>query len=214
MSSLQENYSFLDKLLLQIDQGISTFAKRIDSSRPYPATQENPTLSEKERKISAGLMRVNHSGEVAAQGLYQGQALTARNQTTKIKLQQSALEENDHLAWCSQRLSELNSRASILNPLWYVGSLTIGAMAGLAGDQWSLGFVAETERQVLKHLESHEEKLPQEDQRSREVIRQMHIDEAHHAEVAIAAGAANLPTPIKILMKGISKIMTTTAYRW
>jgi ubiquinone biosynthesis monooxygenase Coq7 len=157
-------------------------------------------------------MRVNHSGEVAAQALYQAQGFTARSKSIQVSMQQSAIEEIDHLDWCQERLTELGSHTSFLNPLWYSGSFTIGALAGLLGDKWSLGFVVETENQVVAHLESHLQKLPVQDARSRAILEQMKIDEAHHASVAIESGAAELPEKVKKLMRLCSRVMTSTAY--
>lgn len=184
------SYSLLDKILIQADAVL------------------------KEKKHSAGLMRVNHTGEVCAQALYKGQAMTARSETIREQMQHSAREEEDHLAWCQQRLNELNSHTSYLNPLWYGGSLALGVVAGLAGDKWSLGFVAETERQVTKHLEEHLEQLPADDLESRRIVTQMRIDEQKHAHIACEAGAAELPQPIKLGMRLMSKIMTTITYRF
>ena len=167
---------------------------------------------ETERRHVAGLMRVNHAGEVAAQGLYQGQAATARLDSVRAAMESAAEEENDHLAWCEQRLTELGSRPSILNPIWYAGAFTIGATAGLIGDRWSLGFVAETERQVVRHLEEHLDRLPMDDERSRAILEQMKIDEEHHGSTAEEAGGAKLPTPIRHLMGVVSKVMTRGAY--
>lgn len=183
-------------------------------ARPYPATSKNPAAFSKEDcSRSAAYMRVNHTGEVCAQALYQSQAMTARNSANRDRLQHSADEELDHLAWCEQRIKELGGHKSLLNPLWYAGSFAIGTVAGLVGDQWNLGFVAETEKQVVAHLESHLTRLPATDPRSREVIVQMQADEARHADQAIQAGAAALPAPIKVLMKIGGRIMTSTAYR-
>jgi ubiquinone biosynthesis monooxygenase Coq7 len=158
-------------------------------------------------------MRVNHAGEVAAQALYQGQALTARLDDVRDKMREAAIEEQDHLAWCEARLRELGSQPSLLNPLWYSGSFAIGALAGLAGDRWSLGFVAETEQQVVEHLESHLGDLPAKDQRSREVVTKMRDDEAEHRDTARDAGGAALPGPVRGLMRAVAGIMTRTAYR-
>ncbi len=208
------HYSLLDHCLMQLDQGIRTvFAKAI-ALRPNPAqpTRDTKRLSEKDRRYSAALMRVNHVGEVSAQALYHAQALTARSSKVRQAMQQAALEENDHLAWCAQRLQELNSRTSYLNPLWYMGSFAIGVCAGLAGDRWNLGFLAETENQVVKHLNKHLSRLPAADIASRQILEQMREDEARHATAAYTAGAAKLPYPIKIAMTGFSKIMTKTAY--
>ena len=206
--------SKLDKIILHFDSGLRTlWGQPLGTTRPDPAQSlEEIELTSPEQQLSARLMRVNHAGEVAAQALYQGQALTARRLDIRNKLQQSALEENDHLLWCQNRLRELNNHVSWLNPIWYPGSFMIGAVAGLAGDKWSLGFLAETERQVVKHLENHLERLPASDHKSRAILKQMQIDEAHHAVVAIKAGAVALPKPIRWLMKQSAKIMTTTAF--
>lgn len=183
------------------------------STRPSPADglPEN-TLTANERRHAAGLMRINHVGEVCAQALYQGQALTARTATVKEKLAKAAQEENDHLSWCQQRVYELSSHTSYLNPFWYTGSLTIGAIAGLIGDKISLGFLAETEHQVEQHLTDHLQKLPATDYKSRRILEQMRIDETQHATMAEQAGAIPLPTSVKLGMRWLSKVMTTTAY--
>lgn len=157
-------------------------------------------------------MRVNHAGEVCAQALYQGQALTARNTDVRAKLERAAQEENDHLAWTAERLGELGARPSYLNPLWYTGSLAIGAIAGMIGDRWSLGFLAETEHQVVEHLEGHLTRLPAEDRRSRALVEQMREDEGRHATTALEAGASELPLPARRIMRLVAKVMTTTAY--
>ena len=157
-------------------------------------------------------MRINHVGEICAQALYQSQALTSRSPEIRKKMKQASEEEIDHLAWCEQRLGELGGRKSYLNPIWYAGSFAIGTAAGLAGDKWNLGFVAETEKQVVEHLDGHLGKLPKSDVRSREVVSQMKEDEAKHAEEAVDAGAAELPPPVRSLMKIASGIMTRTAY--
>jgi ubiquinone biosynthesis monooxygenase Coq7 len=158
-------------------------------------------------------MRVNHAGEVAAQALYMGQALVARDDATRAKLERAAAEENDHLAWCQERLDELGARPSVLAPFWYAGSFAIGALAGLAGDRWSLGFVVETERQVEAHLDHHLAELPPADRASRVVLERMKSDEVRHADDARAGGGAELPRPVRRLMSLVSKVMTTTAYR-
>ena len=157
-------------------------------------------------------MRVNHCGEVCAQALYQGQALTAKLPEVRQRMERAAQEENDHLDWCESRLKALDNRKSLLNPFWYAGSFLIGAAAGVAGDKWSLGFVAETEHQVEAHLESHLERLPSQDQKSRAVLEQMKTDEIHHAEMALEAGGAKLPAPIRLAMKLTSKLMTKSVY--
>jgi ubiquinone biosynthesis monooxygenase Coq7 len=211
---MMNELSNLDKIILQFDNGLRTlWGQPLGTCRPDPAQLlEEVKLTAREQQLSARLMRVNHAGEVAAQALYQGQALTARRLDIRDKLQQSAFEENDHLLWCHNRLQELNSHASWLNPVWYPGSLMIGAAAGLAGDKWSLGFLAETERQVVKHLDNHLQRLPAPDHKSRAILKQMQIDEAHHATVAIKAGAVALPRPVRWLMKQTAKIMTKTAF--
>lgn len=212
MHTNTRSYSILDHILIQIDKAINTLQPKPRHSRPNPATSDDTPMTPSARKHAAGLMRVNHAGEVAAQGLYSGQALTAKNAAVCQQMQQSAAEEDDHLAWCEQRLDELHSHTSMLKPLWYGGSFCIGAIAGMAGDKWSLGFVAETERQVIQHLDRHLEQLPAADKRSREIIQQMKRDEAHHATVAVTFGAAELPSPIKTAMGWVSKVMTTSAY--
>lgn len=182
--------------------------------RPYPASLHNTeAFTDRDRRSSAAYMRVNHTGEVCAQALYQSQTLTARSAKNRARMQHSADEELDHLAWCEQRIIELKGRKSLLNPLWYGGSFLIGAVAGIIGDKWNLGFVAETERQVVEHLEAHLARLPKTDLRSREIIEQMQADEAQHAKQALQAGAAKLPVPVKLLMKIGGRIMTSTAYR-
>ena len=213
-SSSPRSYTYLDRLLITLNQSIETlFLKTTASTRTNPAKDlPEAELSAKERQLTGSLMRINHVGEICAQALYQGQAITARNPTIQYKLTQAAHEENDHLAWCQQRLNEVNAHPSYLNPLWYIGSFVIGATAGLCGDQWSLGFLAETERQVAKHLDNHLQKLPIDDAKSRQILLQMHMDETQHATTAIEAGAALLPEPIKIAMQWTSKVMTSVAY--
>lgn len=208
-------YSPFDKLLINVDQALRTVAGVPNTTeRAYPAQHIPETeLKEEERRLAAALMRVNHAGEVSAQGLYQGQTLTARLPEVREKMERAAREENDHLAWCEARLKELGDRVSVLNPLWYAGSFAIGAAAGLAGDRWSLGFVAETENQVINHLTEHLDRLPPEDARSRAIVRQMREDETHHGNIAVQAGGAELPRPVRLLMKLTSKIMTTVAHR-
>jgi ubiquinone biosynthesis monooxygenase Coq7 len=207
-------YSFLDDLIINLDNGFRTvFGKPRPTDRPPPdAELEDTELSTPERRMSEGFMRVNHSGEVCAQALYQGQALMARESAVKEKMAQSAEEENDHLTWCEQRVHELGGHTSYLNPVWYLGSFCIGALAGAVGDKWSLGFVAETEHQVVRHLEGHLSLFSPSDAKSRAIVEQMKADEAHHATVAIDTGAADLPVPIKTLMTLTSKVMTTAAY--
>ena len=212
--SESRSYSPLDNLLLQADKVLQTLASaKTDSTRPSPAEEmPNTPLATKAAKHSAGLMRINHTGEVCAQALYQGQAATAKLADVRDAMQQAADEETDHLAWCQQRLDDLNSQTSLLNPLFYAASFGIGAAAGLAGDKWSLGFVAETERQVGRHLEEHLQKLPAEDLASKAVLEQMREDEAEHAAMAVDAGAAELPAPVRVAMTLVSKVMTKTTY--
>ncbi|MCC5792702.1 MAG: 2-polyprenyl-3-methyl-6-methoxy-1,4-benzoquinone monooxygenase [Legionellaceae bacterium] len=205
----------LEQLISVFDTSLRTLfppEERV-ANRPYPAEHiKQPSLGQAEKKQVAGLMRVNHAGEVCAQALYQGQALTAKLSETRQKMEQAAAEEVDHLSWCEQRLRELDSHPSLLNPLWYLGSFIIGAAAGLAGDRYSLGFVAETERQVAAHLHDHLTRLPQADMRSRAIVKQMHADECQHAEQAHNAGAAVLPKPVQDLMRWVSKAMTRSSY--
>jgi len=209
------NYTWLDRVLI----GANSMLEIAVGKSQHTASRDNPSadhgehdLSAQERRHSAGLMRINHAGEVAAQALYQGQALTANLANVREQMTQAAREEQDHLAWCEQRLHELGDRTSWLNPLWYGGSFAIGALAGAAGDAWSLGFVAETERQVMRHLEQHLATLPTADAKSRAILEQMKIDEGQHATMAVQAGGKELPEPIKRLMGLTSKVMTSTAY--
>ena len=207
--------NFLDSCLVKFDQALRTCVPGSTlSQRPSPASSlEQSKLSETERQHAAGLMRINHTGEVCAQALYAGQASTAKLEQVRESMEEAAAEERDHLAWCEARLSELQSRPSMLNPLWYAISFGLGAAAGLAGDKWSLGFVAETEKQVCDHLEAHLKKLPEEDHRSKAVLAQMILDERHHGETAEQAGGAPLPLPVKQAMLGMSRIMKQTTYR-
>ena len=205
----------IDRLILEFDTALRSMVGGAHARRPTPGSdiESNSSLNASERKHAAGLMRVNHVGEVCAQALYQSQKLVARNPEIHQMLDHSAHEELDHLAWCETRLQELGSHTSYLNPIWYAGSFAIGLAAGLAGDKWSLGFVAETEKQVENHLEDHLEKLPKEDQRSRAIVDQMRIDEIAHGQAAKNAGGVSLPEPIQKIMQTISKVMTTTAYK-
>ncbi|QQS54808.1 MAG: 2-polyprenyl-3-methyl-6-methoxy-1,4-benzoquinone monooxygenase [Candidatus Competibacteraceae bacterium] len=207
-------YTSVDALLITLDQALRTvFGKPATTGRANPAGAVPPTeLPSEARQRAARLMRVNHTGEVCAQALYQGQALTARLDTVRDRMEQASGEENDHLAWCEARLKELGSHPSVLNPLFYAGAFTIGALAGKAGDRWSLGFVAETEQQVVQHLNAHLERLPVEDRPSQAILEQMREDEARHAADALAAGGARLPLPVRALMQGASKVMTRTTY--
>ncbi len=201
--------------MMQLDTGLRTlFGKPSVTERPNPEnTVAEGELSANEKELAGRLMRINHSGEVAAQGLYQGQALTAKLPDVREKMERAAEEENDHLDWCKQRINELDTHTSYLNPLWYFGSVAIGAAAGLAGDKWSLGFVAETEHQVVRHLTSHLNQISENDHKSRAILEQMKEDEGHHATAALDAGAAELPVPVKKFMALTSKIMTKTVYR-
>ena len=216
---IKENrhYSKFDVLCMGVDQAIRAISGKgcTGTQRPYPAINESePVLSEEERKRSAGLMRINHAGEVSAQALYHGQGLASRDLAIQSQMQQAAFEEGDHLIWCSTRLEELGSHTSYLNAFWYMGSFVIGLTAGLVGDKWSLGFVAETERQVVQHLEEHLDLLPEQDVKSAKILQQMQIDEASHRDQAINAGAATLPGVIKKLMRMMSKVMVKSAYRF
>lgn len=211
----QRRYTPLDQVIQHIDVGLRTLL-----GQPRITERSNPAdglpeaeLTGSERDLAGRLMRVNHAGEVAAQGLYEGQALTAKLPDVRKKMERAAQEENDHLAWCEQRAKALGCHVSYLNPLWYFGSLGIGAAAGLAGDKWSLGFVAETEKQVTRHLDEHLARLPPHDRKSRAILKQMREDEAHHATVALEAGGARLPVPVKKLMGLTSKMMTKLAFR-
>lgn len=210
----ERRYSPIDELLIHFDRGLRTvFGRPPLTGRPYPAEHQlDADLSDAERTQSARLMRVNHTGEVCAQALYQGQALTARDPAVREAMQQAADEENDHLAWCADRVEELGQRTSLLNPLFYMGSLAIGTLAGAIGDRWSLGFLAETERQVVDHLDGHLRRLPDTDARSRAIVEQMKIDEGEHANAAMSAGAAELPRPVRDLMRLSSKVMTQSTY--
>lgn len=207
--------TLIEQILCEVDTAIRTiFVPQTRSSkRKSPASVcDDHELTPKEKKHVAGLMRVNHAGEVCAQALYQGQALTAQLSHVKMQMEEAAAEEIDHLAWCENRLNELGSKPSVLNGLWYGGSLMLGALAGLAGDRWSLGFVAETERQVSAHLQKHLHLIPSHDLKTKHILTQMHKDETHHAETALAAGGAELPAPIKQLMGFTSLLMTKSSY--
>ena len=221
----------LDDLISGFDRALRTFAGASTSVRPYPADAAEgaplasnsasgaavgpqlPPLTESDRRHSAGLMRVNHTGEICAQALYSGQALTCSNETLRRKLDGAAREETEHLAWTESRLEELGAHRSLLNPIWYAGSFALGAAAGMAGDRWNLGFLSETERQVEQHLAGHLGALPANDVRSRAIVAQMRIDEGAHAQMAEDSGAERLPFPIRMLMRATAKIMTSTAYR-
>jgi ubiquinone biosynthesis monooxygenase Coq7 len=210
----RRDYTTLDRALIGVDQTLRTlFGRPPVTERPRPGERHGDVdLTEQERRHIGRLMRVNHTGEVCAQALYQGQALTARREQVRERLERSALEENDHLAWCEARIDELGGRKSLLNPLWYAGSFAMGTAAGIAGDKWSLGFVVETERQVEDHLDEHIAQVPADDHRTRAILEQMKVDEGHHAEVASAAGSTELPAVVKFAMRTVSKVMTRGAY--
>lgn len=211
---MNRQYSALDQLLIRLHKRVEAFAPQVASATTPSPVQgvESPTLDEAARRHSAGLMRVNHAGEVAAQALYRGQASVARDPKIKQQLLAAAEEEQAHLQWCQQRLAELGDGPSKLDPLWYAGSYAIGSLAGLAGDKWSLGFIVETEKQVAEHLGSHLEKLPEEDSRSRAIVAEMKQDEERHGREAAQAGAQALPWPVQDLMRAAAKIMTRSAY--
>ena len=204
----------VDRLLIEAQRALETVFGNPAASRPNPAGDTpDVELDPAERRHAAGLMRINHVGEVCAQGLYFGQAAVAREPETKAHLLEAAQEETDHLAWCADRLRELDSRPSLFNPLWYGGSYALGVLAGLRGDGWNLGFVVETERQVEAHLDEHLQTLPEADRRSREILREMKADEARHADNAELAGARVLPQPVPSLMAAASRLMKAVAYR-
>lgn len=214
MASQIRHFSPLDRVFAGLQRALDTVGGTPIAARPSPAAAEPvPELGASERRHAAGLMRINHVGEVCAQALYDGQAALARDAATRAHLETAAAEETDHLAWCGERLRELDDRPSLLNPVWYAGSFVIGALAALAGDRWSLGFVVETERQVEAHLGEHLQKLPATDARSRAILAAMQTDEARHADNAQARGGAPLPPPVPALMRCASSVMKTVAYR-
>lgn len=205
----------VDQLISQLDKALRvSLAPAPATERASPAQDEHDAdLTAEQMRSVAGLMRVNHTGEVCAQALYAGQAVTAKSERVRKEMDHAALEEEDHLYWCAQRLDELHSRPSHLNPFWYAGSFAIGAVAGLAGDRWSLGFVEATERQVESHLASHLDRLPENDLKSRAIVEQMKVDEAEHAELARSSGAATLPAPVQKFMAVTADMMKWVAYR-
>jgi len=204
----------IDSLILEFDRALRTLAAPARTARPVPGSGfPDCGLDAEERRHVVGLMRVNHCGEVCAQALYQGQAVTSRDPEVRDALRRAADEETEHLAWTERRIAELGGRTSLLNPLWYLGSLSIGIAAGLLGDKWNLGFLAETERQVEAHLDSHLELLPVADARSRAIVEQMRLDEINHAEMAVGFGAAELPPPVRLGMRTTAKVMTGLSYR-
>ena len=205
----------LDRLIIGAENALRTVAAPAGKpARENPADElPEAELDDAERRHSAGLMRVNHAGEIAAQGLYQGHAAVARDPAIEQQMQHAASEEFDHLAWCEQRLRELNEAPSKLSPVWYTGAFAIGAVSGILGDKWSLGFIAETEKQVCAHLDSHLDRLPDKDTRSRAIVSKMYAEEKAHGETALEAGAAELPSPVQRLMRLMAKVMTSTAYQ-
>lgn len=207
-------YSAADRIIINLDRAVRSLRGQYAAGgRPSPAEgQSADALSSRERRTSAALMRVNHAGEIAAQALYHGQRLTASDPELRRAMEQAAREEDDHLRWCRRRLDELGGKTSVLDPFWYAGALTFGAMAGLAGDRINLGFLAETEHQVVAHLEDHLSRLPAADARSRAVLEQMRMDEAGHARTAEQRGAVELPRLVKRAMRFASRVMTRTAY--
>lgn len=204
----------IDQFIIEFDRALRTIAAPARTIRSVPGSDATETiLDDAQRRHVAGLMRVNHCGEICAQALYQGQALTSRDPEIRDALRQAADEETEHLAWTATRIAELGGRKSLLNPLWYAGSLSLGVAAGLLGDKWNLGFLAETERQVEAHLDGHLAEIPVSDTRSLAIVDQMRLDEIQHAETAIAHGAAELPSAIKGAMRLMAKVMTGLAYR-
>ncbi|MDD9858234.1 MAG: 2-polyprenyl-3-methyl-6-methoxy-1,4-benzoquinone monooxygenase [Gammaproteobacteria bacterium] len=211
------HYSRLDHAIIGVSRALQTLGARPRAARAFPADEAadqaaDTALSEHERRRAGRYMRVNHVGEICAQALYHSQALTARDRRIRARMERAAAEENDHLAWCEQRLEELGAHKSYLNPLWYLGAFGVGAAAGLAGDRWNLALVAETERQVVAHLEGHLGKLPDNDTRSRAVVARMKEEERGHAEQAVQDGAAELPPPARRLMRLAARVMTSTAH--
>jgi 3-demethoxyubiquinol 3-hydroxylase len=204
----------IDQFITEFDKGLRTVFAQAHSVRQHPdqACADKP-LSDSEKHQAAALMRINHSGEVCAQALYNGQALTARNTKTEAALRQASQEETEHLAWCEKRIRELGGRKSLLNPVWYAGSFALGAVAGALGDKWNLGFLAETEHQVSKHIDSHLALLPAGDEKSRAILEQMKQDEEKHATTALHHGGAALPAPVRLAMQLASKVFTTATYR-
>jgi ubiquinone biosynthesis monooxygenase Coq7 len=203
----------IDALIGEVDKALRTLFAAAPTARPLPGAElPEAELDDAQRRHVASLMRVNHCGEVCAQALYQGQALTSRDPAVKQRLQQAAWEETEHLNWTARRIEQLGGQTSLLNPVFYAGSLTLGLVAGAIGDKWNLGFLAETERQVEQHLESHKAVLPPEDARSWAILEQMRQDEASHADMAVDSGAAELPLPIKAAMKLSARVMTGATY--
>lgn len=203
----------LDDFLSAADNALRTLSGAVSASRRTPGNAGDALVSPQERDHAAGLMRVNHAGEVCAQALYSGQALVTRDPAVRAALESAGAEERDHLAWCRERLGELDARPSLLDPFWFAGSFALGVASGLAGDKWSLAFLVETERQVEQHLHGHLDRLPPGDARSRAIVEQMKADEARHGQAGQALGAAELPAPLKSAMRSVAGVMTRTAYR-
>lgn len=204
----------VDRLIIEFDKALRTVAGSAKSLRPVPGGGiQEADLSYEDRRHAAALMRVNHVGEVCAQALYQGQSIVSRNPGVRVALDKAAQEETEHLAWAEQRVVELGGRTSLLNPLWYSGALAIGIFAGILGDRWNLGFLAETERQVSAHLDDHLGRLPENDRKSRAIVAQMRADELAHAAVAVRLGGAELPRPARMVMRLASRLMTQVSYR-
>jgi len=204
----------IDNLIVEFDKALRTVFAPARTVRPRPGSNlPDAALSEEERGLAAALMRVNHCGEICAQALYQGQAIMSKDDNSRKALERAAREETEHLAWTEQRIAELGGRKSLLNPVWYGSSLAIGLLAGVFGDRWNLGFLAETERQVEAHLSSHLDRLPTEDQRSRAIVERMKEDEVSHAITAVSLGAHELPGPVKVAMRAASRVMTSVAHR-
>lgn len=204
----------LDRLLISADNALRTLSGAVTPSRPTPGPRPMPGEAAPERSHVAGLMRVDHAGEVCAQALYAGQSLMARDPQVRGALERAGAEERDHLAWCAERLRELDSRPSLLSPIWYAGSFALGVVSGAAGDRWSMGFLVETERQVEKHIDGHIEQLPAGDARSRAILEQMRTDEIAHADSGRSLGGEDLPAPIRGAMRLMAKVMTEAAYRF
>ena len=203
----------IDSLILNFDRALRTLCARATSVRPRPGDElEEVRLAEHDKRNAAALMRVNHAGEICAQALYHGQAMTARNLEVRLTLEHAAAQETEHLSWTGQRIDELGGRVSLLNPLLYAGSFAIGAVSGLLGDKWNLGFLAETEKQVEGHLDDHLGRLPEHDQKSRAIVAQMKQDEAEHARAALKHGGAELPLPARQAMRAASRLMTSATY--
>jgi ubiquinone biosynthesis monooxygenase Coq7 len=212
MTSPRSFPGLVDSLLVAADEALRALSGSATAARPSPSTEEAVPAQARDRALSGRLMRVNHTGEVCAQALYSGQALVARDPSIRRALQVAASEERDHLAWCRDRIGQLGSHASVLDPLWYAGSFAWGVASGLAGDRWSLGFLAETEDQVERHLEGHLERLPADDTASRAIVRQMREDEARHGATGRALGARELPGAVKAAMRAAARMMTGTTY--